>query len=114
MVSSGRWVAFTTASPVLKSKHASITLIVKDLVTGAVRRLEPAPQQSPPGATRPFGGVAWDWSADGKWLLVGGTWPRWGYDPSFWLVEWPSGVFHRLPFHGLGIEVSKVSADGPW
>ncbi len=109
---SGRWVAFTTYSPVLKAPHALATLVVKDLVTGAVRRLAPAPEQSPPGATRPFAGAAWDWSADGRWLLVGGTWPGPAYDPSFWLVEWPSGRFHPLPFHGPEINVSKVSADG--
>ncbi|MFN8098089.1 MAG: hypothetical protein U0Q21_07380 [Dermatophilaceae bacterium] len=109
---SGRWVAFTTLSPVLKAPHALATLVVKDLRTGAVRRLEPAPEQSPPGATRPFAGTAWDWSADGRWLLVGGNWPGPGYDPSFWLVEWPSGRFHQLPFHGPEIDVSKVSADG--
>jgi hypothetical protein len=108
---SGRWVAFSSLSPVLKSKHAVETLVVKDLVTGAVRRLEPAPQQSPPGA-RPFAGGAWDWSADGRWLLVSGIWPGPGWDPSYWLVEWPSGIFHRLPFHGPEMKVSKVSADG--
>ncbi|MBK6887132.1 MAG: hypothetical protein IPH03_12380 [Tetrasphaera sp.] len=108
---SGRWVVFSSASPLLMPKGALGTLVVKDLATGAVRRLAPTPQQSPPGA-RPFGGVAYDWSADGHWLLVGGTWPGPGYDPSYWLVEWPSGVFHRLPFHGPEIEVSKVSADG--
>jgi hypothetical protein len=108
---SGRWVTFSSNSPVLVPKGTPESLVVKDLVTGAVRRLEPSPQQSPPGA-RPFSGAAWDWSADGRWLLVSGIWPGPGYDPSYWLVEWPSGVFHRLPFHGPEIEVSKVSADG--
>ena len=108
---SGRWVAFSTRSPVLMSPHARETLVVKDLVTGGVRRLEPTAQQSPLGA-RPFDGVALDWSADGKWLLVMGSWPEQGPDLSFWLVEWPSGRFHKLPFHGPEIDMSKVSADG--
>ncbi|MEI2779304.1 MAG: hypothetical protein V9G19_25740 [Tetrasphaera sp.] len=94
------------------AKNARASLVVKDLTSGAVRRLEPTPQQSPPGATRPFEGGAWDWSADGKWLLVSGGWPGPGYDPSFWRVEWPSGRFHKLPIHGDVIDVNEISADG--
>lgn len=108
----GRWVAFTSHSPVLQAKGALGSLVVKDLRTGAVRRLEPTPQQSPPGATRPFSGSAWDWSADGKWLLAAGIWPGPGYNPSFWLVEWPSGRFHKLPIYGALFNVSELSANG--
>ncbi|MBK6887131.1 MAG: hypothetical protein IPH03_12375 [Tetrasphaera sp.] len=40
---SGRWVTFSSNSPVLVPKGTPESLVVKDLVTGAVRRLEPSP-----------------------------------------------------------------------